>query len=140
MKPESVTSFALTPSIAEIQAQFDDWRKTRCKRGKIPAQLWTAAVKLAGLHGISKVSSALRLNYYRLKKGLEKASLPAKQSHDASVFPFIELRPIPADRCDNCVIDLKRPDGSSMHIRLKDACSAPHLSPLVQTFAGRHGA
>jgi hypothetical protein len=140
MKPESVTSYPNTPSIAEVQAQFDNWRKTRRKRGKIPDQLWEAAVELAGLHGISKVASVLRLNYDRLKKRFEKASLPAKQNHDASVFPFIELTPIPGDRFDNCVIDLKRPDGSWMHIQLRDASSAPHLSALVQTFTGRHGA
>ena len=139
MESESVTSYSLTPSIAEVQAQFDDWRKTRCKRTKIPDQLWEAAVELAGLHGISKVSSALRLNYFRLKKRLEKASLPEKQNHDESVFPFIELRPMPGDRCDNCVIDVKRPDGNWMHVRLQDASSAPHLSLLVQAFIGSNG-
>lgn len=133
---ESMKSSPSNPSIVEVQARFDEWRRNRRKREPIPEELWTVAVELARIYGISKVSSSLRVNYLSLKKRLEDALLPAKQNDDASLFPFIELRPMPSDCCDNCVIDLKRSDGNCMHIRLQDACSASHLIPLIQTFIG----
>jgi hypothetical protein len=133
---ESCSAVSSKPSIAEVQAQFDDWRNSRRKRGRIPNELWIQAIELARIYGISQVSSSLRLNYIRLKERLEKALLPAKQNHDAPLFSFVELQHIPNDRSDNCVIDLKRPDGNCMHIRLQDACSASHLTQLIQTFIG----
>ena len=130
---KSCVTESCNPSISDVQARFDDWRRNRCKRGRIPKELWTEAVELARIHGISKVSTALHLNYTRLKKQLESDSLPAKQNHDTSRIGFIELQSMPSD---HCVIEFKRPDGNCMQIRLNNVCSASYLTPLVQVFIG----
>ena len=123
------------PSIAKVQDKFDEWRRTRPKREQIPNELWTEAVELARIHGISKVSSTLRLNYSKLKKQFKNDSFPAKHCHDA-LLPFIELQAMPGNCSDNCIIDLKRPDGNCMTIQLQNACSALHLTQVIQTFIG----
>ena len=123
------------PSIAKVQDRFDEWRRNRPKREQIPNELWAEAVELARIHGISKVSSTLRLNYSKLKKQIKNASFPVKHCHD-TLLPFIELQTIPGNCGDNCVIDLKRPDGNCMTIQLQNACSASHLIQVIQTFIG----
>ena len=131
---ESCPIVSSKTSITEVQAQFDDWRNSRHKRGRIPNELWIQAVELARVYGISKISSSLRLNYARLKDRLQNESLSAGQNHDAPDLTFIELQPSQNDHSDKCVIDLKRQDGACMHIGLDNARSASHLIAFIEAF------
>ena len=47
-------------TLKKVQAQFEDWRKTRKNRGFIPEALWDAAISLAGpysLYQIKRITS-----------------------------------------------------------------------------------
>ena len=59
--------------------QFDDWRKTREKRGPIPEELWALAVSLTAQYGFTKIIKKLRLGGLDFKKRL-KPELIVKKS------------------------------------------------------------
>ena len=57
-----------------LRRRFEDWRRTRKVRSRIPEPLWASAVKLAGRYGIHRTAKALRVDYYALKKRVEEES------------------------------------------------------------------
>jgi hypothetical protein len=112
---------------------------------RIPEPLWAAAVKAAGRHGVHQTARALRLDYYSLKrrvereagekaaaaKGAARAKGPAAKRRDArksgvgavhasaGTATFVEL-PAPAWAvCGECVLELERPGGATMRVHLK---------------------
>jgi|APSaa5957512622_1039677.scaffolds.fasta_scaffold39794_2 hypothetical protein len=122
-----------SPAALEVQAQFEHWRSTRTKRGKIPNELWSAAAKLTELHSINLVAKLLRLNASDLSKKRSSASSPIIKTNVGSPVSFIEFPKISNDNAGSCEIDLKRPDGSEMHIRLSGS-STTDLPVLIQAF------
>ncbi len=68
--------------IEKIKKQFEDWRKNRLKRDRIPEELWEAAIGLYPEYRIYEISQALRLNYSRLKKRI--LDTPKKESKKES--------------------------------------------------------
>lgn len=66
--------------IEKVKEQFEDWRKNRLKRDRIPESLWEAAIELYPEYRIYEISETLRLNYSRLKKKiLDVAKKEAKK-------------------------------------------------------------
>jgi hypothetical protein len=65
------------PTLAEVQARFEDWRKNKKHRCRIPQYLWTAAVRLNPEHSLHKISTALSLSYVDLKKRIQADKTPA---------------------------------------------------------------
>lgn len=55
-------------TIEEVQASFDEWRRTRRGRSPIPEALWAAAGELARRHGVNRISRVLRLEFNHLKR------------------------------------------------------------------------
>ncbi len=62
----------MSSELVRTREQFEVWRAGRTRGDRIPAKLWKQAVKLAGRHGVSRISSALKLDYYTLKNRLER--------------------------------------------------------------------
>jgi hypothetical protein len=62
----------LPARLAGLRQRFDRWRRTRKTRSRIPEPLWTSAVKVAGRYGIHRTAKALRVDYYSLKKRVER--------------------------------------------------------------------
>jgi hypothetical protein len=80
----------------------------------MPQRLWQEAVRLAQTYGVGVVARSLRLDYGKLSKRV-KADLLIKTSGPA----FVEvspLQPVPMSR--ECVVEMKRPDGSWVVIRM----------------------
>jgi len=77
-----------------LRQRFERWRQTHPARSRIADPLWTAAVKMAGAYGIHRTARALRINYYALKKRMERESAAASGllEEEASAT-FIELPP-----------------------------------------------
>lgn len=72
--------------------RFQDWRSRRPRpTGPIPPALWQLAVRLAKTHGVSRTATALRLDYYSLKKQVAAAGSPPESNGPA----FIEM-PVPS--------------------------------------------
>ena len=96
---------------------------------RIPERLWTLAVKLAVAHGLNRTASALRLDYYTLKRRVESTN-----SHARSATPvFVELSPPPVAAPRECVIEFEDNLGASMRVHLR-GCEVPDLLALGRSF------
>lgn len=124
-----------------VRQRFMQWRTTHKARSRIPDSLWTAAVKMAGRHGLHRTARALRVEYYALKKRVEQQSAAARRRRESgSVATFVELPPpadhgfaaVPTGACD-CALELEDTDGSKMRIHLK-AAPPPDLAALCRSF------
>ncbi len=111
------------------RSRFEAWRRTRSVGTRIPERLWTLAVKLADVHGLNRTASALRLDYYTLKRRVE-----SKNSHTRSATPaFVEFSPPPVVAPRECVIDLEDHSGATMRVHLR-GCEVPDLVALGRSF------
>ncbi|MBT4091885.1 MAG: hypothetical protein HOE30_25655 [Deltaproteobacteria bacterium] len=122
-----------SPAALKVQAQFEHWRNTRYKRSKIPNELWFAAAKLTKIHSINKVAKLMRLNASDLSKKSSSVSSSAIEENEGSPVSFIEFPNISNCNLRSCEVDLKRPDGSEMQIRLPNV-SVTDLPTLIQAF------
>ena len=107
-----------------LRQRFARWRQTHPARSRIADPLWSAAVKMAGAYGIHRTARALRINYYALKKRMERESAAASGllEEEASAT-FIELPPpASAGSCQGisgpCECTLEWEDAGSMKMRL----------------------
>lgn len=116
-----------------VQARFEHWRNTRNKRGPIPSELWSAAIRLTEHYSAFYVSKLLKLNYTSFKNRISSTFLTTCPENEQT--PFIELPSLPSYNSEHCQIDIRRTDGSQMQIRLQQH-SQTELSSLVQAFLG----
>ena len=118
----------LSRDLQRVQGQFAAWRAGRRPGDRIPERLWKQAVKLAGKHGISHTSSALRLDYYSLKERLAQSRPQAESGlADAS---FVEL---PAPIAGEYSIEFEDGSGASMRVTIKGG-GVPDLMALSRSF------
>jgi len=112
-------------TIEEVQARFDQWRKMRRGRSRIPEELWAAAGELAREYGVNRISRALRLEFNHLRRVAESAG-PVRRAEKAPAF--VELlnpgRP-------EYTIELDGPDGT-LRIHCKGV-STTQLAELSRT-------
>ena len=120
---------SLPAALEEARRRFEGWRKTRAKLGPIPGELWQVAIEAAREHGVNLVSGVLHLEYDRLRHRLSVSSQPARPS--ASAATFLEVSVPPPTVVAECVVEMERPDGSRMRIRLT---GQDHLVALSETF------
>jgi len=114
--------------LARGRARFEAWRRTRAVGARIPQRLWTLAVKLAVAHGLNRTASALRLDYYTLKRRVESTNAQAGSATPA----FVELAP-PVATPRECVIEFEDHSGATMRIHLR-GCEVPDLVTLGCSF------
>ena len=111
------------PTIEDVSAKFETWRKTRKNRKPIPAKLWKAAVDLTANYPVYKIAKKLQLNYTQLKERAHaaKTDLPIEKAP-----AFIELDFGPPAMASECVIQMQDPNGGEMTLQLKgDKCPDP---------------
>jgi hypothetical protein len=132
----------LPARVEEVRRRLERWRGTSQSRSRIPEPLWVAAVKVAGRYGIHRTAKALRLDYYSLKRrverevakkqaatevgtaaqrrGARKSGVRISRAPAASAAAtFLEL-PAPAWAASGeCVLELERPGGAKMRVHLK---------------------
>jgi hypothetical protein len=91
---------------------------------------------LAGRFGLSPTATALKLDYYALKRRLETIT-PIPQLSAASPEPpaFVELQPAALGGPPEWVIDLEKPGGCRMRIQVRGSTS-PDLEVLGRCFWG----
>ena len=110
------------PTLEEVKEQFEQWRRDKKGREKIPEALWTAAVSLTRQQPVFKVAEALRLNYNDLKERAGKGATEAP-----GVPAFVELKPAPAATATECVIEIEKP-GAKMKITFKGGFDALEIT------------
>ena len=116
-------------SLARGRVRFEAWRRTRAVGARIPERLWTLAVKLADAHGLNRTASALRLDYYALKRRVASTSAQARSATPA----FVELSPPAVAAPRECVIKFENHSKTTMRIHLQD-CEIPDLVALSRSF------
>lgn len=114
--------------IDKVRQQFEDWRRSRGKRGVIPQALWEDAVSLFPEYSLNKISRALRLSYTGLKHRVQ-----AQGSFPPSPGAFVELDlSEPAE----CVVEMKDQNGATMRMYFKSQAGV-NLSELGKAFWSR---
>ena len=125
----------LPPGLEKTRQRFAHWRQTRKTRSRIPEPLWTAAARMARLHGINRTAQALRVDYYSLKKRAENQASSASETYGAATPTFLELAtPVTASSCE-CILELEDVAGAKMRIHLKGV-GVPDLAALTRSFRG----
>jgi hypothetical protein len=105
--------------LAEVAAAFAGWRSSTRPRSRIPEELWSRAIELAATHGVCKIATALRLDYYTLKR-----RLTAEVETVAQPPAFVECKldlPIAAP---GCVVALSDRRGRLLRIELPRAAAS----------------
>jgi hypothetical protein len=116
-------------SLEQVRERFEEWRATREKRGRVPEELWDAAVDLTDRHSICVVSKTLRLDFNGLKQRVHK------KRHGAETgFIAFDLRPV-SDEAE-CTIEMERPDGARMRVRLRGSAGLD-LAQMLRGFWSR---
>lgn len=114
--------------LVKLKRKFSEWRGTRRPGQRIPDRLWKSAAKLAAEYGLSQTASVLGLDYYSLKRHVDRQS-----AETASAAAFVELPPAPLMPTSECVIELEDGTGASMRIHLKGT-ELPNLLELGRSF------
>lgn len=113
-------------SLFRLEQRFAAWRKTRATGERIPEPLWRAAVQNAAKHGLNRVARVLKLDYYSLKKRVDRGSNVAPPS------TFVEL-PSPPLVASECVIEWEDAAGARMRVHVKGQ-NLPDVLALSRSF------
>ena len=138
-------------TLEQVRRQFDDWRRTRQRRTRIPNPLWRAAVEVARVHGVYRTAKTLGINSASLKKRMEQDGAesaragrggqgspvePAMGMSEASAAAgatFLELPPPPWTAGSECILELEDAGGARMRVCLK-SLATPDLAALSRSF------
>lgn len=119
--------------LQELAKQLAEWRRTHAVGARIPNWLWKWATEIAGLHGVSRTATALKLNYSNLKRRVaEKTAAAPLRPGGASPDGFVELHPAPFAMPCQCRIEFEKPCGSRLRMELSG--SMPDLAALARGF------
>jgi len=119
-------------ALARVRTGIEAWRKTRKKRSQMPEDLWRAAAEIARVHGVNPIAEALHLNYYDLKRRVDGMG----QKRPVPRPAFVEIPSAAPLAASACVVEMVRPDGAKMTIRMA-ADGDGKLVPLSEAFWGR---
>lgn len=101
-------------ALTQLAHQLNEWRRTHKAPSKIPDEVWTGAVTLAGRLGISRVSQALQLNHSALKKRVG-SSTPAIHAEPT----FVEWLPGFSGHITECSVELHSMRGAKVKVEMK---------------------
>jgi hypothetical protein len=108
-------------TLAALRQRFDEWRRLRRCRTRIPEALWLAAIQAAREHGVWKTSRQLKVDYYSLKRRLAaKAPQPP--------IDFVEVTPKLLSATPACVLAIEDRDGRRLRVELRDVAGAETLA------------
>ena len=116
MKPRSTP--IESPKIAKVRRELGRWRESHTRGSRISEALWASAAELARKHGLNRIARALRLDYYSLKKRLERAPSPAQARRERPAS-FVEIALPGAGKSPECIVELEHPSGMKMRVALK---------------------
>ena len=114
-------------SLARGRDRFAAWRGARKVGTRIPDQLWNLAVQRAVAHGLHRTASVLKLDYYSLKKRVERNAAAT-----SATPAFVEFAP-PSVTTAEYVVEFEDGVGASMRIHLR-GCDALDLVALGRSF------
>jgi len=118
-----------------LRRRFEQWRRTRKGRERIPEPLWVAAVKVAAKYGLHRTAKVLRVDYYALKKRAEgaPAGIASKAPAEVGRAQFLELPAAAWVGSGECTLELEDAGGAKLRVHLK-GFEAPDLAALSRSF------
>ena len=126
----------LPAKLADGRQQFERWRSQHKPYTHIPEPLWALATELAREFGLNRTASMMRLDYYGLKKRLERPVVD--DTSPATDGPsFLELLPVQATPAVECTIECQNAAGAQIRIQLKGR-DLPDLTGLCGELWSRH--
>ena len=106
-------------SIAELQAQLQQFRSTHPPRTRLPASVWQSAGELARRHGIYPVARSLRLDYGTLKKQVNGLNAVPTRGRKKPQARFVELIGAARESTDEYVMEFESVRGRKLRIQCK---------------------
>jgi hypothetical protein len=116
--------------LTQARRDFDRWRRGRPRGERIPGALWKKAILLARSQGVSRVSQALRLDYYALQRRADL--VPARTR--APEPSFVEIALPAAAGSTRCLIELADERGRPLRVELAGV-SSRDLASFVRSIA-----
>jgi hypothetical protein len=115
------------PVLDEVRAQFEQWRRTRQGKARIPDELWTAAVAVAQREGCNRTAAALHLDGGKLRKLMLAAEAAPSAAPKPTAPPtFLEFI-APEGNAAEYTIELQRRNG-----RLRVHCKGVTAAQLAE--------
>lgn len=116
--------------IEGARTRFEEWRRSRSRKSRIPDELWTAAIDAARQQGVNRTAQQLRLDGGKLKRLLVAAD--KRQSKTRRPPRFVELvAPVPEH--PGCLIEFESASGSKMRIHWAISV-APNWANLLRAW------
>ena len=115
------------PTVEEVGARLEDWRRNRQGGAAIPDELWSAAIEVARRDGVTRTATALRLDGGKLKRLMMVAEGVAKR---ATAPSFVELLAPQTGAIAQCAIELQ---GRHGRIRIELKANAADLASFSRT-------
>ncbi len=115
----------LPGELKRVRGELDEWRGQRQQGQRIPEALWGAAVRAVSRHGLNRVSRALNLDYYHLKKRSGLCEGKARSARTGDPL-FVELPSAASEASEPkaaCVVELEKGNGVRMRICVRDAAT-----------------
>lgn len=110
-----------------VSDAFEQWRRSRQKRERIPEDLWRAAVDLSPSYSTFRIARTLRLNYTQLKERIQERA-------GKSTSPqFVEVKLPSLLSVSPSVMELRSPSGFELRIET-DAALHSELVHLISCF------
>jgi len=125
MKPEKNSESQAR--MQAVSALFDQWRRTRKKKDRIPQSLWEAAANLSPSYSTCQISKALRLDFNELKRRIRDGSSRAAPPE------FVELKVERLLSTSKCVMEVRSPAGFELKIQT-GAALPPQCMQLLSCF------
>jgi len=118
--------------VEKARRKFVAWRRNRKARSRIPEELWKSAVVAARDVGINQACTALRLDYYALKRRVVAST--ESPSVEAS-SRFVELDSGVAPLFTEWAIEMDNGNGGRMRVAARSV-SGPDVVALSRAFFG----
>jgi hypothetical protein len=109
-----------TEGLDHVRRAFKEWREIRVGRERIPETLWELCIRVCKVERISKVAKAARVDYYALRRKVEKSKSPLTVS---------QLNQIPAS--PPSTITVRHPSGWSLELNSQDPMSCQWLHTFL---------
>jgi hypothetical protein len=117
------------PTVEELGARLEEWRRNRQGRAAIPDELWSAVIEVARRDGLSRTATALRLDYAKLKRLMMAADGVEKRTTSPS---FMELIAPEVAAVAQCAIEM---EGRRARIRIELKANAADVVSFSRTLA-----
>jgi hypothetical protein len=125
------TRFSPT-DLRQLHRQLASWRQSQPSRTQLPEPLWAAAATLATAHGVSAVARLLGLDYYKLKRRVTAAPIPAARTTPSPTFVELRLDDALPGASGSCRVELCDRAGTRMTMHLPGDALA--VLALAQAF------